>query len=105
MPRKSSNQSAAAVHEPTDSVVQDMRALVRDSGALLSSMRENAENRVVHMQDKARNGYRQVQSTALEQLERGSEFVRANPLVALGIAAGVGAILGILLWPGKRRRA
>ncbi|HYC70073.1 MAG TPA: hypothetical protein VEB66_02640 [Opitutaceae bacterium] len=39
-------------------------------------------------------------SSARHQLDRADETVRANPYIAIGIAAGVGAVVGFLF--GRR---
>ncbi|HEX9781843.1 MAG TPA: hypothetical protein VGA56_03815 [Opitutaceae bacterium] len=111
MPNKKNSRSNAAVAEPTEAVLHDVKALVHDSGRVFAKVGESAGEKYQDLRGrmegtlrKSRDGYRRFQSSALDQLERGTDLVRANPYASLGVAAAVGAVIGILLWPRPRRR-
>lgn len=83
--------------EPADNVMNDIKALVADAEELLRATADQAGPRVQEVRARAEESLR----TAREHLSgAGAELdskVRANPWAAVGIAAGVGLIVGILL--------
>jgi ElaB/YqjD/DUF883 family membrane-anchored ribosome-binding protein len=82
-------------------VVHDTEALLRATEGQVGEKAEDARRRVQAALDSARARLKNVQGSATEMGEeavRATEtYVRENPWQALGIAAGVGLVLGMLL--------
>jgi ElaB/YqjD/DUF883 family membrane-anchored ribosome-binding protein len=81
--------------------LQELRDIVTDAQALLQVAGADADEAVHQMQDKLTESLDRARA-ALEGLEEdATRYVRDNPWQALGLAAAVGALLGVLL---SRRR-
>lgn len=70
----------------TDKLMQELKAVVSDAEELLKASRARAEESVRTARARMKDAGVQV-----------DEQVRENPWTAIGIAAGVGLVLGILL--------
>jgi ElaB/YqjD/DUF883 family membrane-anchored ribosome-binding protein len=70
----------------TEKLVSELRAVVRDAEELLRVTAAEGGARVEEASEKAREAAREI-----------DEQVRKNPWAAVGIAAGVGILLGLLL--------
>ncbi len=92
----------------TADLMDDLRKVVHDTEALLHATEgqigekaDDARRRVQAALDSARTRLKSAQGSAGEMGEeavRATEtYVRENPWQALGIAAGVGLVLGMLL--------
>jgi ElaB/YqjD/DUF883 family membrane-anchored ribosome-binding protein len=83
--------------ERTDDVMQDLRAVIADAEELLRATADQAGPKIEEVRARAEESLR----AAREHLKgAGAELdsqVRANPWAAVGIAAGAGLVLGILL--------
>jgi ElaB/YqjD/DUF883 family membrane-anchored ribosome-binding protein len=83
--------------ERTDNMMEDLRAVIADAEELLRATADQAGPRIEEVRARAEESLR----TAREHLSgAGAELdtqVRAHPWAAVGIAAGVGLIIGILL--------
>jgi len=79
------------------SMMDDLKAVIADAEELLRTTADQAGPRIQEVRARAEESLR----TAREHLGgAGAELdskVRANPWAAVGIAAGVGLIVGILL--------
>jgi len=96
----------------TDKLVEDLKVVVRDAEALLRATSAQTGEKIQEVRARAEQSLKQAQ-TRLAQLEdqayqRAREvadatevYVRENPWQALGIAAGVGVLVGLLL-SGRR---
>jgi len=82
-------------------VVHDTEALLRATEGQIGEKADDARKRVQAALEKARTRLKNVQGSATEMGEeavRATEtYVRANPWQAVGIAAGVGLVLGMLI--------
>lgn len=92
----------------TDKLLEDLQTVVADAEALLKATASQAGEKVQEARAKAeeslaaaRERLADVQEDALRQarelVTEGEEYIRENPWQALGIAAGVGLLLGLLL--------
>ncbi|MGH8687341.1 MAG: glycine zipper domain-containing protein [Burkholderiales bacterium] len=76
--------------ETTDKLMSDLKAVVRDAEALISAAAGAAGERLNETgavaRDEAREAAREIEAQ-----------VRDHPWAAIGIAAGVGLVLGLLL--------
>lgn len=70
----------------TEKLMEDLRAVVRDAEALLAAAGERSGERLEGAADTAREAVQEIDAQ-----------VRRNPWAAVGIAAGVGLLLGLLL--------
>lgn len=96
----------------TDKLVEDLKVVVRDAEALLRATSAQTGEKIQEVRARAEQSLKQAQ-TRLAQLEdqayqRAREvadatevYVRENPWQALGIAAGIGVLVGLLL-SGRR---
>jgi ElaB/YqjD/DUF883 family membrane-anchored ribosome-binding protein len=99
-------------HAPsTDRLVEDLKLVIRDAEALIRATSAQTGEKIQEVRARAEESLRQARSR-LEQLEdeayqrardvaNATEgYVRENPWQSIGIAAGVGLLLGLLL--GRR---
>ena len=89
-------------------LIDDLTAVIRDAESLLRATAAQTGDRVEEIRARAEESVRQAKArlaTVEEQaLERARElagdadhYVRGNPWQAVGIAAGVGLLLGLLM--------
>ncbi len=99
-------------HVTTEKLFEDLQTVVRDAEALLKATSGQAGDKLQEVRAKAENSVRQAR-TRLESLENDAVkrtkemakeitgaaegYVRSNPWQAVGVAAGVGLIVGLLL--------
>jgi ElaB/YqjD/DUF883 family membrane-anchored ribosome-binding protein len=92
----------------TEKLVQDLRVLVADAEALLAATAGQAGEKIAELRAQAQNAVNRARArlSALEDefttkvrdsARATDEYVRANPWRAVGIAAGAGLLLGVLL--------
>lgn len=72
--------------DTTDKLMADLRAVVRDAESLLATAAAESGERLEGAADGARDAAREIDAQ-----------VRKNPWAAVGIAAGAGLVLGLLL--------
>lgn len=70
----------------TEKLMEDLRAVVRDAEALLAQAGERAGERAEGAAESALDAAHEIDAQ-----------VRRNPWAAVGIAAGAGFVLGLLL--------
>lgn len=98
-------------HVTSEKLMQDMRVVVTDAEDLLKATAGQTGERIEKIRAKAEESLRaarnrmQIAGTALQETATDAvgtvdEQVHRNPWTAVGIAAGVGLVLGILL--GRR---
>lgn len=92
----------------TDQLVDDLKVVMRDAEALIRATSAQTGEKIQEVRARAEESLRQakvrlveVEEEALrrarEVAEATEEYVRDNPWQSLGIAAGVGLVLGILI--------
>jgi ElaB/YqjD/DUF883 family membrane-anchored ribosome-binding protein len=92
----------------TDKLMEDLRLVVMDAEELLKVTAGQAGERVAQARTKAEDSLRAAREALAEAgdetLERAREaaasaddYVRENPWTVVGIAAGVGLLVGLLL--------
>jgi len=92
----------------TEQLVDDLKVVMRDAEALIKATSTQTGDKIQEVRARAEESLRQakgrlveVQEEALrrtrEVADAAEEYVRDNPWQSLGIAAGVGLVLGILI--------
>jgi ElaB/YqjD/DUF883 family membrane-anchored ribosome-binding protein len=77
--------------------MEELRAVIGDAEELLRATAGEAGPKVQEARARAEESLRQAKERILGAGNDLDHTVRANPWAAVGIAAGVGLILGILL--------
>lgn len=82
----------------------DLESLAEDAKALLAATADVAEEKVVEARerlaealDRGKATWVRVQDRAVEGAKATDQVIRTHPYQALGVAFGVGAVLGLLL--------
>ncbi|HTD65221.1 MAG TPA: DUF883 family protein [Candidatus Limnocylindria bacterium] len=82
----------------------DMSTLAEDARALLVATSEvagekvsEARDRLSAALDRGKEMYGDAKDRAVAGAKAGDKFVRTNPYAAVGIALGVGALIGIFM--------
>ena len=81
----------------TDKLMQDLRAVVGDAEELLKATAGQAGERIEKIRTRAEESVRVARARMKDVGGELDEQVRENPWTAVGIAAGIGLVLGILL--------
>lgn len=92
----------------TDTLVEDLKTVMRDAEALIKATSAQTGEKIQEVRARAEESLRQarerlsvIEAEALkharEVAEATEEYVRENPWQSLGIAAGIGLVLGILI--------
>ena len=92
----------------TDKLLQDLRVVVTDAEELLRATAGQTGERVEKIRAKAEESLRvardrmqaagkAVRQSAMDAADSVDEQVHKNPWAAVGIAAGIGLVVGILL--------
>ncbi len=95
----------------TDKLLADLQTVVADAEALLKATaghagekvqeaRARAEESLAAARERLVDAEEDALKQARELVTSGEEYVRENPWAAVGIAAGVGVLVGLLL--GRR---
>ncbi|HLS82278.1 MAG TPA: DUF883 family protein [Steroidobacter sp.] len=95
----------------TDQLVADLKAVVNDAEALLKAtsnqtgeriqeVRARAEASLNQARDRLSEIEEQARRAAREMADATEGYVRDNPWQSVGVAAGIGLLLGLLL--GRR---
>lgn len=104
------SESEVAMSEPvtTAKLKEDLQTVMRDAEALLRATASQTGEKIQEARARAEESLRQarerlteMQGDALEQAQAAAqtaeEYVRKNPWQALGVAAAVGLVIGLLL--------
>ncbi len=82
----------------------DLESLAEDARALLAATADVAEEKVVEARerlatalDRGKATWVRVQDRAVEGAKATDHAIRTHPYQALGVAFGIGAVLGLLL--------
>jgi ElaB/YqjD/DUF883 family membrane-anchored ribosome-binding protein len=95
----------------TDQLMSDLKTVMSDAEALLKATSTQTGERIQEVRARAEESLRQARErvtqveqdalkAAREMAEATEEYVRDNPWQAIGVAAGVGLLLGLVL--GRR---
>ena len=92
----------------TETLVEDLKVVMRDAEALIKAtsaqtgekiqeVRARAEESLRHARERLTQLEDEALQRAREVADATEEYVRENPWQSLGIAAGIGLVLGILI--------
>lgn len=105
MNAKSRTRAAASA----DSTLDELKALLAEAESALASAADHPAEEIQALRARLRDALAEGKATARhavelarEQASRADEAVRAHPYAAIGIAAGVGLVAGLVL--GRQTR-
>lgn len=98
----------AQVEVTTEQLVADLKTVVEDAEALLKATSTLTGEKIQEVRTRAEESLRQAKARLVEVEEEAlrrarevadaaDEYVRENPWQSVGIAAGVGLVLGLLI--------
>ncbi len=101
---RASDATAADLTAQIETLRDDLSALTKTIADLSESAREDvaasAKSKAEHLRGKAEDTAQAAQEQAARMQGQANEFIRNQPATALGIAAGLGFLIGLL---GARR--
>ena len=80
----------------TEQLIDDAQALLSATSHAAEGKVREARERLASALDKARAAWGTVQDKAVAGAKATDQAIRANPYTAIGVAAGVGALIGFL---------
>jgi ElaB/YqjD/DUF883 family membrane-anchored ribosome-binding protein len=86
----------------TDTLAEDARALLDATSEVAGEKVAEARDRLSVALERGKEMYDDVKERAVAGAKAGDKFVRDNPYAVLGIAVGVGALIGYIF---SRRRS
>lgn len=81
----------------TDKLVQDLKTVVGDTEDLLKATASQSGEQIARIRARAEESVRNARARMKDAGLHLDEQVREHPWTAIGVAAGVGLVLGILL--------
>ena len=88
----------------TDKIVADLKRLVIDSEELLRATKDVAgekarevRERLLEALEAAKNSCRRLEDRAIEGAKAADKTVRDNPFPSVGVAFGLGLLIGVLV--------
>jgi len=92
----------------TDKLIEDLKVVIRDAEALIKAtaaqtgekiqeVRSRAEESLARAKVRLSEAETEAMKQAREVADATEEYVRENPWQSIGIAAGVGLLLGVLI--------
>lgn len=91
--KKQAHPAPADFHELTE----DAKALLAATGHLAEEKVVEARQRLSNALEKGKETWERVQDRAVQSAKAADETIREHPYQAIGVAFGVGALLGYLL--------
>ena len=89
-----------AITNDLGTLAEDARALMAATADVAGEKVGEARKRLAAALENGKEIYGRVRDKAVEGIKAGDQVVRENPYQAIGIALGVGALLGFLI--GRR---
>lgn len=87
-----------------NSTPEEIRALLHDVESALSETTGEAAEKFTELRERlqavlaeGQSSFERVRTEAARRAKQADHFVRENPYYAVGIAAGVGALVGLLI--------
>jgi ElaB/YqjD/DUF883 family membrane-anchored ribosome-binding protein len=89
-------RSEGTDHDEVDTLAEDARALLTATAEVAGEKVAEARQRLSAVLDRAKATCDRVRDKAVEGAQAADERVREHPYQAIGIALGVGALIGFL---------
>jgi ElaB/YqjD/DUF883 family membrane-anchored ribosome-binding protein len=96
-------RSASDIEESTEKLLQDLKEVVRDGEELLRAGAEElgergsaAREKLVAALEIAKETQRRLQERAVAGAKAADNYIRSKPYQSIGVAFGVGMLLGLL---------
>ena len=83
------------------SVTEDAENFVRETGHGLSEKAREARARLAASLASAKAGLQKVNEKAIEGAKATDRVIRANPYQSIGVAFGIGILIGVLVTRGR----
>jgi ElaB/YqjD/DUF883 family membrane-anchored ribosome-binding protein len=97
-------RSAHEIEDSTDKLLKDLKAVVHDGEELLRAGAEDLSERGLAAREKlstalqmARETQKKIQKSAIEGCKATDRMIREKPYQSVGVAFGVGLLLGLIL--------
>ena|SRR5437764_13400099 len=88
------NKQTQAVENDLGTLAEDARALMAATADVAGDKVGEARKRLAAALENGKEIYGRVRDKAVEGVKAGDKVVRENPYQAIGIALGVGALIG-----------
>jgi len=96
-------RSASDIEQSTEKLLEDLKEVVRDGEELLRAGVEElgeqgaaAKEKLASALEVAKETQRRLQKQAIAGAKAADHFIRGNPYQSIGIAFGLGMLLGLL---------
>lgn len=96
---------------PHDSTVEEIKALLAEAEKVIASSKDIASEEISSLRDRLRSAVDRGRETATKAAEmarhgyaQADEAIHTHPYAAIGVAAGLGLLLGALLTRGHSSR-
>jgi ElaB/YqjD/DUF883 family membrane-anchored ribosome-binding protein len=97
-------RSSDEIEESTERLLQDLKAVVHDGEELLKAGAQDLSERGVAARERlaaalevAKDTRRKLEEKAIASARATDQLIRENPYQSIGIAFGVGMLLGVLI--------
>lgn len=90
-------KSAADIEESASSLAEDARELLAATAGMAESKVVEARKRLQVALERGKEAWGDIQDRAVAQAKVADEAIRDHPYHSIGVAFGVGALLGILV--------
>jgi ElaB/YqjD/DUF883 family membrane-anchored ribosome-binding protein len=97
-------RSSEAIEQSTEKLLQDLKAVVRDGEALLKAGVQDLSERGMAARERlaaaleiAKDTQRRLQEKAVAGAQATDRIIREHPYQSIGIAFGVGMLIGVLV--------
>ncbi len=97
-------KSSPSLRSQADATAEDLRDLLREAELALSDAGVQATDKITDLRERLRDALaegkdavKHLTASARRQAAQADEMIRENPYAAIGVAAGVGLIVGYLI--------
>jgi len=97
-------RSSEEIEESTERLLQDLNVVVHDGEELLKATAENLNDRAQAAREKlaealevAKDTRQKLQDQVVAGAQATNQFIRDNPYRSLGVAFGVGMVIGVFI--------
>ena len=91
------NKQTQAIRNDIGTLAEDARALMTATADVAGEKVSDARKRLAAAQERSKDIYGQVRDKAVEGVRVADTVVRDNPYQAIGIALGIGAVIGYVV--------